>query len=163
MRCDAAAACRFVVACAALVAGACAPAHYVRVAEALTVPTLSDTIRASHELTDAERVRACQQPVRVARLEVSPSRLEMMTGGRYELSSLSIVAIDEAGVSVPRVPIVLEAEETVPSRVQLRSEDPDLADGRLVAVEPGKFHVRIRTICPVGEAAEKVITGRVRP
>lgn len=151
-----------VVGSLALSAAACAPAtHYVRVGEALTAPTLAETIRVERQFTDAERVQACRRPVRIARLEVAPSRLELVSGTRYELNSLSVVAVDEAGRAVDRVPVILEAEEATPSRVRLRSDDPDLAGGRLVAQEPGAFHLRIRTMCPIGPTAERVVDGRV--
>jgi hypothetical protein len=133
----------------------------VRVAEALTSPTLAETIRVERQFTDAERVQACRRPVRIARLAVSPSELAMVSGTRYELSSLSIVAVDEAGESVAAVPVIVEAEETAPSRVQLRSDDPDVAEGRLLALEPGEFHLRVRTMCPIGPTAERIVRGRV--
>jgi len=153
--------CWWAVSLAALSAAACAPAHYVRVAEAFTAPTLNESIRLQRRLTDTERVQACRAPVRIARLEVLPSSLQMVSGRQYELSSLSVVAIDEAGELVPRVPVMVEAEETMPSRVQLPSDDRDLAEARLLAVAPGKFHVRIRTMCPVGPTAERTVSGRV--
>jgi hypothetical protein len=145
----------------ALSTTACAPTHYVRIAEAFTAPTLSESIRLERRFTDSERVQACRSPVRIARLDVVPSSLQMVSGARYELSSLTIVAVDEAGELVPRVPVIVEAEETVPSRVQLPSDDRDLAEGRLLALAPGEFHVRIRTMCPVGPTAERTVTGRV--
>ena len=145
----------------AMCATACAPTHYVRIAEAFTAPTLGESIRLERRFTDGERVQACRAPVRIARLDVVPSSLKMVSGARYELSSLTIVAVDEAGELVPRVPVVVEAEETVPSRVQLPSDDRDLAEGRLLALAPGKFHVRIRTMCPVGPTAERIVKGRV--
>ena len=72
-----------------------------------------------------------------------------------------IVAVS-ADIALPDVPIIIEAEETNPPVLPLRSDGPDLKQGRIYPLGRGVFRVRVRTLCR-GSAAELTITGRVLP
>ena len=135
--------------------------HFVQIAEGLTSATLTEGIRIAPRMFAASQlVEACKDPRLVERLEVAPDRLEMQQDGRYALNSLSVVAVNAAGLAMAGIPIVFEAEEISPPVVQLRSDDPDLNAGRLHAVRAGRFKIRVRTMCGASHA-EKVIQARV--
>jgi len=137
--------------------------YFVAIAEGLTSPTISEGIRVAPRMFSAPAlVDACQSATSVARLEVAPMTLELMRGNRYSLSSLTVVAVNGADVAVPDQPIVIEVEDTDPPVLQIRSDDPDLNEGRVHAVAAGEFRMRVRTMCG-GPYAESVITGRVAP
>ena len=136
---------------------------FVAIAEGLTSATFTEGIRvAPRGFTSSQLVEACRDPRVVDRLEVAPDQLEMRADGRYDLNSISVVAVNGADVAMAGVPIVLEAEEMSPPVVVLRSDDPDLNVGRLRAVRAGYFRMRIRTMCGAPHA-ERIIQGRVSP
>lgn len=136
---------------------------FVSVAEGLTSATFTEGIRvAPRGFTSSQLVEACRDPRVVDRLEVAPDQLEMRADGRYELNSISVVAVNGADVAMAGVPIVIEAEEVSPAVVVLRSDDPDLNVGRLRAVRAGYFRMRFRTMCGAPHA-ERIILGRVSP
>ena len=70
------------------------------------------------------------------------------------------MAVDEADVITPNVPVAIEAETQFPPVLQARPDDPDLKEGRLSLLNPGTFTLRIRTICGIPDA-EVLVTGRV--
>ena len=159
-----------VLACGAMVA-ACASwdprslgraRHYVPIAEGLTAATLSEGARVAPRMfTAPELVQACAAARPVARLRVAPDVLDLRVDERFPLARLSVVAINGADVVVPAVPVVFETEEVLPAVLQLRSDDPDLNEGRIHSVAAGRFRIRVRTICGTA-AAEVAIRGRVR-
>ena len=63
---------------------------------------------------------------------------------------------------MPDVPIVIEAEDVLPPVLQLRSDDPDLNEGRVSSLNSGRFRLRIRTLCSV-PGAETTIRGLIEP
>lgn len=145
------------------VAGACANRHYVRVAEGLTSPSLTETMRVAPRMFGAsDLTTACQSPQRVARLEAPTRTLELRAGERLALNTLRVVAVGAAGTAVTSVPVAIEVEELNPPVVQLRSDDPDLNAGRLAAVGNGTVRMRVRTLC-TSTPAELNITARVTP
>jgi hypothetical protein len=111
--------------------------------------------------TAPELVQACAAARPVARLRVAPDRLDLRVDERFPLARLSVVAINGADVVVPAVPVVFEADEVLPAVLQLRSDDPDLNQGRIHSVAAGRFRIRVRTICGTA-GAEAAIQGRVR-
>jgi hypothetical protein len=144
-------------------AGAPGGPYFVVLAEGLTSATITEPIRvARRQFSASQVVEACKDPRVIERLEVSPNPVEMRTDGRYALNSLSVVAINAADVAIGGLPIVLEAEEANPPIIALRSDDPDLDAGRLHALRPGSFQLRIRTMCGTPHA-EKLIEARVSP
>jgi len=148
--------------CLAMAAGvSCARSYYVPVAEGLTSPSMNETMRVAPRLFSApDLADACRSPRRVARLEAPAGTLDLRVGDQVALSTLRVVAVGEAGAALSGVPVVIEAEELNPALVELRSDDPDLNEGRLRTVGSGTFRMRVRTLCtPV--PAELIITGRV--
>ena len=136
--------------------------YFVTVAEGLTSPTITEGIRVAPRMFSAPAlVDACRTTTPVDRLEVAPRTLELLRGSRYSLSSLSVVAVNRSDIAVPGLPIVLEVEDRDPPILQLHADDPDLDEGRMLAVGTGEFRVRVRTICG-NPYAETVITGVVR-
>jgi hypothetical protein len=148
------------VAVAVAVAG-CAPTrHYVQIAEGLSSPSVTEGIRVAPRMFSAPQlVEACRTAVPVARLKVEPSELILTAGNLYQLSSITVVAVNAADLAVPGVPIVLEAEDTTPPVLRLRSDDPDLDQGRIRVLAPGKFRMRIRTTCGLPHA-ETIVEAR---
>ncbi len=135
--------------------------YYVRVAEGLTSPSLNEAMSVAPRMFAADELaRECQETRRTARLEAPARTLDLRVGDRLTLSTLRVVAVSAANVAVPRVPVVIEAEERNPPIVQLRSDDPDLNAGRLVMVGRGRFRLRIRTMC-TSSPAEMIITAVV--
>jgi hypothetical protein len=135
--------------------------YFVPIAEGLSSATITEGIRVAPRMFSAPQLtEACRDPRIVERLKVAPERLEMAPDGRYSLSSLSVVAVNGADLAMPGIPIVLEAEEIMPPVIALRSDDPDLNQGRLHAVRPGRFQMRIRTMC-AGPQVERIIEARV--
>lgn len=135
---------------------------YVRIAEALSSPSLNEGIVVAPRMfTAPQLMKACQDVIPMARLRVVPATLQLTRGVRYTLSSLSVVAVNAADVEVPGVPLTIEAEDSEPPVLVLRSDDPDLDAGRLHALAPGRFRMRVRTICGV-RPVEAVIDGIVQ-
>lgn len=136
--------------------------YFVQIAEGLTSATITEGIRVAPRKFSAPALGGvCQAAVVVRRLAVAPRTLELSRGTPYALNSLSVVAVDGSDVAVPGLPIVLEVEDRVPPVLALRSDNSDLNEGRLVAVDAGRFRIRIRTICGIPHA-ETVIEGIVR-
>ena len=137
--------------------------NYVRIAEGLTAPTLGEAMRVAPRMFAARELStACQDPRSVARLQAPSARLELQVGERLVLSTLNIVAVNSANVAMAAVPVTIEATESTPPVLQLRSDDPDLNEGRLYPLNPGTFRLRVRTICS-GPGAEMTIRGTVAP
>jgi hypothetical protein len=137
--------------------------YFVRVADALTSPTLTEPMRVAPRLFSAfQLTEACREPVRVARLEAPARDLDLRVGDRLALSTLRVVAVNDANVAVAGVPVTIEAEERNPPVVVLRSDDPDLDQGRLHLVNAGTLRVRVRTVCAAVNQ-ELTITGQILP
>lgn len=137
------------------------PHAYVRIAEALTSPTLSEGLRVFPRMFAASQlVQACRHPRRVERLEAATRTLDLQRGERFPLGSLGVVAVDFADVEMTDVPVAIEAEDWVPPVLQLRSDDPALGQGVLTPLNPGRFRLRVRTLCGT-PGAEVVIRGFV--
>jgi hypothetical protein len=151
-----------VLACTATGA-ACAKGYYVRVAEGLTSPSLTETMQVAPRMFGAsDLTRACQLPRRIARLEAPTRTVELRVGERLALNTLRVVAVGDAGTAVTDVPVVIEVEELSPPVMQLRSDDPDLNAGRLLSVGSGTVRMRVRTLC-TSTSAELNLTARVTP
>ncbi|MBI2187994.1 MAG: hypothetical protein HYU37_12895 [Acidobacteria bacterium] len=157
------------VACAACVTSlltACASRrrpdpYYVLVAEGLSAPTLTEPMRViPRGFNIFQRTEACATLRPVARLETPFRTLGFRVGERFPLSALNVVAVNAADIAVRDVPLAIEAEEVSPPVVQLRSNDPDVAQGRLIPVAKGRFRIRVRTIC-APQPVETVLTARV--
>ena len=74
--------------------------------------------------------------------------------------TLSIVAVNRANEVMTRIPIAIEALDTSPPVLELRSDDPDLNQGRLRAVRTGPFRIRVRALCGL-DPAYTFVTGTV--
>jgi len=137
--------------------------YFVRIADGLTAPSLAEAMRVAPRMFSAYQLdAACQTPRRIDRLEAPTREVELRVGERLTLSTLNIVAVNDANVAVVGVPVAFEVEERNPSAVQLRSDDPDLDAGRLLSIASGRFRMRVRTIC-VNSPVEIVISGNVLP
>lgn len=137
--------------------------YFVPIAEGLTATTQSEAVRLAPRMFSApDLVRACAAARPFARLRVVPDTVALTVDERFPLNRVSVIAINAADIVVPGVPIVFEAEEVSPAVVALRSDDPDLNEGRIHALAPGSFRLRVRTICGTA-GAEAAIRGRVRP
>lgn len=137
--------------------------YYVRVAEALTSPTVNEGLTAAYRMFSASQlVEACKIPRVVRRLETDTPTLELQVGERLGLNTLRVVAINEANAAMAPFPIAIEALDMVPPVLQLRSDDPDLIAGRLYPLNIGTFRLRIRTLCGT-PGSVLMIDGRVLP
>lgn len=146
----------------ALAAQGCVPkVHFVRIAEGLTSPTITEGIRVAPRMFSAPSlVAACNKAVPVDRLEVEPQTLTLTRGTQYALNTLSVVAVSAADTALEAQPIVLEVEDSRTQILALRSDDLVLNQGQLLAVDVGPFLVRVRTMCGTAYA-ETVIKGQV--
>ena len=137
---------------------------YVRVAEGLTSPTLAEGIAVAPRMLSAPQlVDACRLPRRVARLESPTQVLELRVGERFPLNTLAIVAVNAANEAmVPAIPIAIEALDTLPPVLQLRSDDPDLNAARIYPLNLGTFRLRISTMCGISPI-QLLIDGLVTP
>ena len=151
-----------VLACTAM-SVACAKGYYVRVAEGLTAPSLTETMQVAPRMFGAsDLTSACQSPRRIARLEAPTRTLELRVGDRLALNTLRVVAVEETGTAVTDVPVAIEVEELNPPVMQLHSDDPDLNAGRLLSVGSGTARLRVRALC-TSTPVELDITARVAP
>ena len=142
---------------------ACSRAYYVRVAEGLTSPSLTETMQVAPRMFGAsDLTTACQSPRRIARLEAPSRTLELRVGEPFALNTLRVVAVGEAGTAMADVPVAIEVEEVNPPLVQLRSDDPDLNAGRLRSVGSGIVRIRVRALC-TSTPAELNLTARIAP
>jgi hypothetical protein len=136
--------------------------YFVPIAEGLTSPTLAESIRLAPRMFSApDLVRACGDPRTVARLETATRSLDLQVGERFALGSLRIVAVNAADEAMLAVPIAIEAEDSSPSVLQLRSDNPELQKGQLYPLNAGRFRLRIRTLCGT-PGAETIIAGRAQ-
>ena len=148
---------------AAGVTGCVSTRHYVQIAEGLSSPSLTEGIRVAPRMFSAPQlVEACRTAVPVSRLKVAPPTLELVQGNLYQLSSITVVAVNAADIAVPGIPIVLEAEDTNPPVLRLRSDDLDLDAGRIRVIGPGRFRMRIRTTCGLPQT-ETIVEAHVAP
>ena len=147
-----------------LLSAACSRAYYVRVAEGLTSPSLTETMQVAPRMFGAsDLTTACQSPRRIARLEAPPAPWSCASASRVvRVHTLRVVAVGEAGTPMADVPVAIEVEELNPPLVQLRSDDPDLNAGRLRSIGSGTVRMRVRTLC-TSTPAELKITARVAP
>lgn len=136
---------------------------YVRIAEALTSPTAAEPLRVfPRGFAPSQLVEACREPRSVARLETVVRTLDLQVGERFALSGLTVVAVNFANVAMEDVPIVIEVQDFVPPVFQLRSDDPELNQGRLYSLNSGFVRLRISTLCS-GPGVEATIPVRVLP
>jgi hypothetical protein len=137
---------------------------YVRVAEGLTSPTSAEGIAVAPRMLSApELVRACQDPRITQRLESPTRSLQLRLGERLPLNTLAIVAVNDANEAmVPPIPIAIEALDTSPPVLQLRSDDPDLNAARIYPLNLGTFRLRISSLCGI-RPAQLIIDGLVTP
>jgi hypothetical protein len=148
----------------AVAASGCATTrHYVQIAEGLSSPSITEGIRVAPRMFSAPQlVEACRTATPVARLKVEPAELILTQGNLYQLSSITVVAVNAADIAVPGIPIVLEAEDSNPPVLRLRSDDLDLDEGRIRVIGSGRFRVRIRTTCGMPQT-ETIVEARVAP
>ena len=150
------------LACAVVGAAGCTSSrYYVQIAEGLSSPSVTEGIRVAPRMFSAPQlVEACKNAVPVERLRVEPQELDLAQGNVYALNSLTVVAVNAADIAVPGIPIVLEAEDANPPVLQLRSDDPDLNEGRVRVIGPGRVRMRIRAMCGM-PFAETIVEARV--
>ena len=137
---------------------------YVRVAEALTAATVNEAIRiAVPRLDPAVIAQACRLSARrIVRLATPSLNMQMQIGEQFMLSGLSIVAVDDADLVVPGIPLAIEAQDQAPPILRLQTGDPDLGRGALRTVNTGEFLVRSYTLCGV-PGAEAIFNVKVVP
>jgi hypothetical protein len=137
--------------------------EYVRIAEGLSSPTITEAIRvAPRGFAPSQLVQACKNPRSVARFDTPLKTIDLQVGERFALTGLSIVAVSFADVAMEDVPITLEAQEFFPPVLQLRSDDPELNMGVLYSLNTGTARMRIRTLCS-GPGVETTIVFRILP
>jgi len=139
------------------------PRAYVRVAEGLTSAHLNEAIYVALPRLEPDQVRrGCQDVTRIVRLGTPSTRMQMQVGERFALAGLSVIAVDEADITVAGVPFAIEAEDRTPPVLELRRDDADLGRGVLRPLNAGQFLVRIYMLCAV-PGAETIIDVKVVP
>jgi hypothetical protein len=149
-----------------VIAAGCAarsPRAYVRVAEGLTSSHLNEAIYLELPRLDPDRLRqGCRNLRRIVRLGTPNNLMEMQIGQPFWLGGLSIIAVDDADVTVSGVPFAIEALDQAPPVLQLRVDDADLGRGILRPLNAGEFLVRAYTLCGI-PGAETIINVKVVP
>ena len=137
---------------------------YVRVAEALSATTINEAIRIAVPRLDAAVISQGCRLVgrRIVRLATPSLNLQMQLGEQFMLSGLSIVAVDDANLVVPGVPLAIEAQDQSPPLLRLQTNGPDLGRGGLRTLDTGEFLVRTYTLCGV-PGAEAIFNVKVVP
>ena len=140
-------------------AGATQPSTCVRsdfghLAEALTSSTADDGVEAGYRmfsLPDFAEVCTAAHAADVMKLRPLQPRIRVRAGDLFDPNVLRVLALDASGTIVPRVPI---AVETALGSPVLATSTPRVADGTVTPRRPGRFKLRIRTVCdaPVAEA-----------
>lgn len=104
--------------------------------------------------TFAELCSRHQLPSRL--LVMTPEPLRLSRGQWFPYDRLVVLAVDSSGRILPPVPIVVEAEETTPELLDLRSDMTADLDGKVLPVREGSFQFRLRTICDNHGAAATI-------
>jgi hypothetical protein len=140
------------------------PPTYIRVAEALTAATMNEAIRIAVPRLDAAVIsQGCRLSTRrIVRLDAPSLNMQMQIGEQFSLGGLSIVAVDDADLVVPGLPIAIEAQDQSPPVLMLRTGDPDVGRGTLRPVNTGEFLVRTYTLCGV-PGAQVIFNVKVVP
>jgi hypothetical protein len=123
-------------------------------AEALTSSTTDDAIQSGHRmfsLPDFAEVCTQAHAADVVKLRPVQSEIRVPAGEPFNPNVLRVLALDASGSTIPRVPIAVETELASPA---LATSAPRVADGTVTPQRPGRFKLRIRTVCeaPVAEA-----------
>ena len=136
---------------------------YLRVAEGLTSTHLDEAIHLALPRLGADLLRqGCPAPRRIVRLATPSTAIQMQIGDAFALRGLSVIAVDDANVTVPGVPLAIEAQDQYPPVLQLRTDDPDLGRGTLRPLSTGDFTLRIYTLCGA-PGAETILDVKVVP
>lgn len=89
--------------------------------------------------------RLCAEIPRDVRLVARRPQVALQIGEALRLTRMVVTARDPSGQLLPKVPVVLEIEETEPRLFDLGPYT--LEAGLLVAVAPGRARLRIRALC----------------
>jgi hypothetical protein len=119
-------------------------AWFGTVAEAYTSPDAGTGVNAAPRMFLVPD-NVCATAPRPAALHAPADAIELHVGQPFPFKSLVIVARDEAGAVVPRVPIAIEVERSDPPLVNTQSDA--MPENHLHPVRPGAFRLRARTIC----------------
>ncbi len=139
------------------------PRAYIRVAEGLTSAHLNEAIYLALPRLERDQVQqGCRGLSRITRLGTPSTRMLMQVGERFALAGLSIIAVDDADITVAGVPFAIEAQDQTPPVIELRRDDGDLGRGVLRPLNAGEFLVRIYPLCAI-PAAETIINVKVVP
>ena len=137
--------------------------YFIAIGQGLTAASQTEAMQVAPGTFPAYQMNeACRTPRRIERLEAPARTIDLRVGDRLTLSTLRVVAVNNANRVVPGVPVAFDAEELTPPVLSLRSDDPDLAQGRIAAVAPGRYRVRVRTLC-TNDSVDLMITGNVLP
>jgi hypothetical protein len=114
------------------------------VAEAYTSPDAGTGVNAALRLFPVPD-NVCATAPRPAALHAPADSIELQVGQPFPLNRIVIVARDEAGAVVARVPIAIEVERSEPPLVNTQSDA--MPENHLHPVRHGAFRLRARTIC----------------
>jgi hypothetical protein len=114
------------------------------VAEAYTSPDAGTGVNAAPRMFLVPD-NVCATAPRPAALHAPSDAVELHAGQPFPFNSLVIVARDEAGAVLPRVPIVIEVERIAPPLLNAQSNA--MPENHLHPIRPGSFRIRARTWC----------------
>ena len=136
---------------------AAAATAYVVIAEGLTADSADGAMVTEPRMfSTPDLPTRCSHASSLARLAAT-DRVNVRIGEPFSLGALRVVALDGAGAIIPRVPVVIEVEPVSPPILDLSSERLERGP---IAMRPGAFMIRVRTICPGLEAAPVMIPAR---
>jgi hypothetical protein len=120
--------------------------HFGHVGEGFTSRDRTTGIEAGYRMFTAPTIhKMCAESGKPHRLISTDDSVVLRAGAWFDLRRLIIVGVDQKGSVVRPAPISIEVEDKEPPLLNLQSDM--ISDGRLMAIRPGKFQFRARTIC----------------
>lgn len=99
-------------------------------------------------------------PAPVRLVVMAPDPVTLVRDEWFSYDRLVVVAVDVSDTVLPPVPITVEVEQVAPPVLNLRSDFTADPNGKVLAVRPGRFHFRFRTICE-GHSAVVIVPAEV--
>ncbi len=123
-------------------------------AEGLTSSSSSERITARERMFTIYDLRELCKGPQPSRLIPREDHVQIKIGNMFSLQDLSVVAVNSAGEIMKPIPIILDTDAR--SDLIDASAFRANADG-IRALQPGRFHVRIRPLCSGSEGPQAVI------
>lgn len=138
-----------IVAAMCLVVGpmSCQSPVFVTIAEGMTSDRRGSRIEVAYRMFSLPGLpQLCSHSGTVANLVSTKGRIDLRVNERFPLTVLDILALNIEGKEIPKVPIAIEIERTLPALIDFSPASLYRAGLRPIGV--GRFRLRVRTFCP---------------